>query len=599
MTGKIQANTQIEQDLDKALSLHKQGQLEQAEVLYRSVLEREPDHADALHMMGVLACQAGNFTAGLKLIGRALEENAANPFYHNNYGYTLMAVGQLDRALDHLNKALALKPDYVDALNNLGRVYQVRGNLSRALMCYRRALDLNPRFASAFNNMGTVLHARGQLQEAVDNYHQAVTVDPSFSAAYNNLGAALLKLGRTDQAKAILEGALEQTPDNPDLLANLAELCEKTQQPEQAASYIEKALAQAPLHPAANRLASVRLRRQGKLREALDGLVAVPIPEFDPLVARELHFELGTLYDRLAESDLSFTHYTEGKHLQAQSARYSGTDQNRYWSEVRTITEAVTREWVETWIDLPADLVGPAPVFLLGFPCSGSVLLNEILACHPRLRVMEGNPALDLIRREVGRLPEGYPAALSMLSGADAARLRSVYWRAVRERAGFESGPGLVDSFPLNMVQAGLITRLFPEAKVINLVRHPLDVCLSCYFHPFEIDNIGSGFLSLDNTASLLVAAMAAWQRSAELLSLTICTVKYEELLAAPGPETRKLVEWLGLEWDAALLPGVERTAAGAPRSRWKRYSRYLEAVRDRLEPLARNLGYAMSIMRS
>lgn len=609
MMEKTEKNNAVDRDLDKALQYHQNGSLEQAEILYRSVLEQAPEHSDAMHMLGVLACQTGNLDEGLKLLARSVTTNKDNPFFHNNYGYMLMAAGQLDLALDHLNIALSLKPDYVDVLNNLGRVYQSRGNLARATMCYRRALDLKPQFSAALNNLGSVFHARGRMSEAVTYYLQAVTVNPNFPEACNNLGAALLETGQTEQAETVLKQALAIAPQNAEVLFSLAELYEKTQRIKDAESYLEKTLVLSPRHPSANRLAAVLLRRKGLISEALDQLLDIPVPEHNPEVARNIHFELGTLYDRLNESEKAFYHFSEGNRLQNMTGQYHRADKDRYLGVVKKLSETYSREWIDSWSTPAVVETGPSPVFLMGFPCSGATLLNRILDNHPRLRVMDEKPALELVCRELNAFPERYPASLAGLNKDDIIRLRSVYFSAVKEYIGIDSNSILIDKLPLNMIRVGVIARLFPGAKIIFLVRHPLDVCLSCFIRLYKLDDASANFQTLEDTSAMYAGVMDLWQQYTSLLPLSLYVMKYENLVEDTETEVGGVLEFLDLEWDDSVLrfavQGETQSKVNTQdyrqltepiysraTNRWKRYEKYLAPVREILGPFIKRLGY-------
>ena len=174
-----------------AVEHHRGGRLQAAEQIYRQILAVQPDHADALHLLGVIAHQAGKPDEAVACYRRALELKPDLADAYNNLGKTLRNQGKLDEAVACCRRALELKPDYADAHNDLGNVLQEQGKPDEAIACYRRALELKPDLAQAHNNLGVVLKEQGRLDEAVSCYRRALELKPDFSGAHSNLLLAL------------------------------------------------------------------------------------------------------------------------------------------------------------------------------------------------------------------------------------------------------------------------------------------------------------------------------------------------------------------------------------------------------------------------
>lgn len=208
--------------LAQALGLHQTGRLSEAESLYRQILAREPNHADATHLLGVLAHQKGQHEAALELIGRAIALNNKAPQFHANRGQVLRTLGRFAEAEASYRQALALKPDYLDAQMSLGVLAQAQGRPEQAAEAYRRALALKPDLAEAHNNLGNALEDLGKLGEAVTSYERAVALRPRDAGMLYNLAAALLAGGDAAKALAIARRALAiaETPEIKILLGN-------------------------------------------------------------------------------------------------------------------------------------------------------------------------------------------------------------------------------------------------------------------------------------------------------------------------------------------------------------------------------------------
>ena len=186
-------------------------------------------------------------------------------------------------------------------------------------------------------------------------------------------------------------------------------------------------------------------------------------------------------------------------------------------------------------------------MFLVGFPRSGTTLLDQILDAHPALTTMEEKDALDQVRRAVDRLPGGYPEALAGLDDAAVDGLRRLYWAEVARHLGDRGGQTLVDKMPLNTIDAGLIYRLFPGRRILLALRHPCDVVLSGFMQAMQPNAAMMLFDSLVSTAQFYAQVMDLWSVYRAVLPLTVLTVRYEDLVADLPGETQRILSFPGL----------------------------------------------------
>jgi protein O-GlcNAc transferase len=245
----------IQQELELALQHHHAGRLAEAEAIYRQILARQPDHADALHLLGVIAHQREQHQLAVELIGQAIVINPQKAIYHNNLGLTLMsqnriaaaigayqaalriepgnayvhnnmgvaleADGQVDAAIKAYQTTIGFKADYSEAYNNLGNALAAQGHSGAAADAYHEALRLKPDHADAWNNLGNLLRNQGRLDEANRAYRQAIRVKPDFSMAYENLGGVLKDQGQLEEAIGAYRAALRLKPDDPSAHSNI------------------------------------------------------------------------------------------------------------------------------------------------------------------------------------------------------------------------------------------------------------------------------------------------------------------------------------------------------------------------------------------
>ena len=259
----------LQQALELAIEQHGAGRLAEAEGIYRQVLGQQPDHPDALHLLGVLAHQVGRDEIAVELIRRALAVNPAAAVFHRSLGDALSARGELDAAIGAYRRALELKPADADAGHNLAIALKDRGRVGEAIAAYRAVLQLRPDFAAAHYNLGNALLQQGQRDEAIDAYRRAVRLRPDLADAHHNLGTALSGQGRREEAVAAYRRALELQPDGADTWISLGQARQDQGQPDEAIAAYQRAIQLRPDAAEAHNNLGNALTSRGRLDEAI------------------------------------------------------------------------------------------------------------------------------------------------------------------------------------------------------------------------------------------------------------------------------------------------------------------------------------------
>ncbi|MDA1090048.1 MAG: tetratricopeptide repeat protein [Proteobacteria bacterium] len=193
--------------------LYQNGQMAEAEAVYRQVLDIDPGHAEANHLLGVVAHQTARVELAVELISKAVQAMPGNAIYHLNLGNALNGLGRFKDALASYVRALVIQPEFAEAHSNRGNAERDLGQLDAALVSYRAAVALKPDFAEAHNNLGNLYRDLERPQDAVDSSQRAIAARPGYAAAYNNLGNGFRDLGRVDDAVASYEAAIGLSPD--------------------------------------------------------------------------------------------------------------------------------------------------------------------------------------------------------------------------------------------------------------------------------------------------------------------------------------------------------------------------------------------------
>jgi hypothetical protein len=280
--------------------------------------------------------------------------------------------------------------------------------------------------------------------------------------------------------------------------------------------------------------------------------------------------------------------------------RRTGSEQRE---ALRRLGQTITPKWAA---ELPAAPAGkrPSPAFVVGFPRSGTTLLDTFLMGHPETQVLEELPLVRSAELALGDMTE-----LPQRSTVELEHARASYFAGLESHVGGGAGRLLIDKLPLNMLGAPVIHSLFPDARFIFAQRHPCDVVLSCFMQAFALNNSMASFLDIRDAADFYDAAMTVWTRSREILPIKAHTVVYEELVVDPEATLRPAIEFLGLEWRGELLDHratakargriitpsynqVTQPLSRGPSGRWRRYEKQLAPVLPILLPWAERLGY-------
>ncbi len=520
-----------------------------------------------------------------------------------------LRAGRPDDAVRQLNDLLARQPDHADALHMLGVLCCSADRHEQGARLLSRSVALAPGMPGAWPNLGNALSALNRYTDAAQAYERVLALNAGHVDALIGLARCRSRLKDFDAAERHLRRAIEIEPEHAVALARLAELCEESNRVAEALALSERGLAQAPDHPMLNLIAARCERRGGDLdaaAERLENLTALALTDSQ---ARAAAFEQVRVYDRLGQTDAAWQAALRGNALAERSWSGAVDDAKRALDQLE---EQLTRFTPALLDDLGTDPVDDGltdPVFLVGFPRSGTTLLDQILDGRPQLQVMMEKTIANRLQQVVAALPGGYPQALSDLTEAQVRQLRQRYFDEVDTVMTRDPEVRLLDKLPLNTAKIALLYRVFPGAHFVFAARHPMDVVLSCFLQDFELNHAMANFLSAPAAARYYAAVMALFERFRDHLDLRLHVTRYEDLVDDPEAATQALFAFLDLPWDASAAdhtrnvrergridtPSYHQVAEPLYRravARWRRYADHLEDVRPIVMPYASRLGY-------
>ena len=514
--------------------------------------------------------------------------------------------GELQRAAENAAEVLKLAPDNPDALHLMGLCLLQAGDARRAAALIREASLRKPGDAQLFHNLGIACAEAGDVTGALSAFTRAAMLDPGHAESRFNLGALSEAIGDAVGAERAYRDTLGLAPRHAGAMAGLAMLLEQRNALDEAAQWNSAALREVPEEPLANLTAAQLDLRADRAAEAVPRLERLLAG--DRLTARNRALaagRLGAAFDRLGKAEQAWPQFLTAKAALREVPQPAQDGEGVYGFAA---TARMARHADALLKDVPPSS-GPAPVFLVGFPRSGTTLLDQILSGHPDVAVLEEKDTLlDVLHAHV--LGD---AELQGFIGLDAAGLepwRRAYWQRVAEfMPGRPADAVFVDKLPLNSVFLPLMQRLFPTAKFLFALRDPRDVVLSCFMQSFDLTEAMRHFLSLEETARYYAAVMGVGAAAAERLDpARLHRVRYEQVVADTEGEAHRLLEFLGLAWQPSVLdfqstarakrintPSYSQVAEPIytrAKERWKRYETQLEPVMPVLEPFVKRFGY-------
>ncbi|MCC7508073.1 MAG: tetratricopeptide repeat protein [Planctomycetes bacterium] len=549
----------------------------------RKACQLEPTNAEFLSNLGQMLLEDGDTEEALQRLANAVKLNPRLSAARNNYGNALREAGRLDEAEAQYNEALKQNPQLAITHNNIGQLNQERGNYAEAMRWYEQSLKLDPRAAKTVCNYASVLAELDRILEAERLYVQAAKMDPGCAEAHIGLGAVAQRRGDTAPALAHYDRAEQANPRLPALYVGRSGVLNHLGRFDDAEKNLRRALQLDPGCPGA--------------WESLAGLLKAKMPAADlaglraalqaPTSKRSngmqsLHFAMGVYADATkdyatAAPQLALANELQEQSWQRRGLAYSADEHTMYVNEMVRVFDAAHFKRTAGWGN-----ASEVPVFILGLPRSGTTLVEQVLASHPRVF---GADELRLARDSF----ESLPAVTGAASRWEAvAALNRDHVQAVADAhlkrllAYAPTADRISDKMPENYLHIGMILTLFQNAKIIHLRRDLRDVATSCW-------NTHFGQIRWANTQANIASHFANYWRVMQhwrnVLPGRFHEVRYEDMVDDLEPHARKLLEFVNVEWDDRCLQfhKTERTVrtASVTQVREPLYKRSVERWRN------------------
>jgi tetratricopeptide (TPR) repeat protein len=459
-------------------------------------------------------------------------------------GIRCMDQGAYTEAIGILQHLLKIDPHHAVALNNLGAAFSKLSQYQEAEKYFRAAINERPDFADAYSNLGTVSRWRGNFDESEKSLRTALKLNPSHLDARTNLGTTLALLSRFREAKGYFNKVLKAQPRNADALFGMGQIASMEGRFDESEKIFKRALQASPKMPAAWAALS-GLRKMTHADEAwLRSVEEIAGSGTPAMETATLHFAMGKYHDDVGQFAQAFKHYRNANELLKPIAdnydRVARTtfvdDQIRLHSREKV---AAARGGASASMK---------PVFVVGMMRSGTSLTEQIIASHPMAAGAGELEYWNTVTRDHG-------AAIGqgqfLIDEPAKKSVAETYLRTLDQVSG--TALRVVDKAVLNSDHLGVIHAVFPNARIIYMQRDPIDTCLSCYFQNFSLaHNFTLDLSDLAHYYQEHHRLMNHWRTV--LPQGSILDVPYEELVADSEEWTRKMLDFIELEWDARCL---------------------------------------------
>lgn len=599
--------------VQRALQLFESGDYAGAKPILESLSKSADVEPQVQSRLAFIYIQQGDFVTAESILRRV--EHVAKSDVQSLYWLAVSVAqqGRLTEAKALYESVLEAAPQMPEAHNDLGHVLRGLGDARAAESHFRAAVDINPRLLGPLYNLGLGCAQQGRYEEAEAWYRRAIEVDGAHFQTLNNLANVLRQTDRMNEALEYYRKALNVRPDAGFVHANLAHSLENLHRLDEALEHARKALEYEPMNPVASLVAAQVNRRQGKLKEAAACIEALSRVELPVQQSAAINAELGHIHDRMGAFQQAFSAWSRSNQAwvhalgpeRSQDPAYPEyvADVGRYFDTVENLS------WPTSFPESHVE----APFMLAGFPRSGTTLMEAMLCAHSEVSSSREAPILGrLISALSETLGAGveYPRLLDAMDDASCLAARSRYEEIRRKNVPASDGfRHFLEKLPLNIVELGMVRRVFPDAKIVVMLRDPRDACLSAFAQAFQPNRAMALFLTVEGAARLYAQVMDLWLQYRRDLGLEFIEVRYEDLVARPESTMRDTLSFLGCDWQAQVLDYHEvagRTYARTPSyqdvtapvydrsiGRWKQYQEMLEPAMPMLDKYVKEFGYA------
>ena len=507
-------NNDLKKNLSLALANIEKNNLDQASNIYKKILKKNPNNFDANFNLGTILAKKNNLNESVEFLEKASSINPNNEKIFNNLGLIYLNLGKNEKALDAINKAIKLNPESPIAYTHLGLIYSNLGKVNEALKSYLKSIKLNPKNISAIYNIGNLYKRMNDIENSEIYLNKTLELNSAHLPAYNNLLELYDLSNQNKKFEELLKKSSNYFKQNATIDLFRAKLLYKSKKFDEVLEILQNI--------------NFGLDENFKENSRLE------------LIAKS--------YDQIGKYNLAYNFFKKNNELTYKIDKNNANKEiflERIKNRIKYFGNLNFNDWqVEKNEDSLID-----PIFLIGFPRSGTTLLDTILRSHPSIDVLEEKPIVDKYIEELEKKIGSNFEILKSSNPSLKKQMRNFYFDQ-RNKYLNDSKKIIIDKMPLNIIYVGEIIRYFPKSKFIFALRHPNDCVLSCFMQNFLLNNAMANFLNVKDAALMYDLVMKLWEIFNSKFSLDFHTIKYEDLISNFKGSVSNLLKFLDLSWS-------------------------------------------------
>jgi len=563
----------MKNDLDLALEKIKKKDFSEAIKLYEKILNQEPENFDANLNLGSIYAQTKNFSMASELWSKAIKINPNIPDVHNNLAMVEITLKNYDKAIEYAQNAITLNPKFFLAFNNLGIAQKERGDYEDAKSSFQKSISINPKGFLAYYNLGIINYELNDAVNSEKSYIESIKFNPKYISSYINLLNLYEKLNKIEKLEELLNQAKKIFPENDTLKLIEGKLNFKIKNYEKNSTLLK----------------SLNFNNTNKNREILRLTI----------LAKSL--------DKIGNYSDAFKYFQDANNLNFEINK-NKVDKNKIIEIIEKRINFFKNSENFSWNNKDQKNSYNDPIFLVGFPRSGTTLLDTILRSHPKVNVIEEKPIISKFIEKLNTKLNSNLEKMNSLDEESISEIKNFYY-SIRDKYIYENKEIHIDKMPLNLIHAAEIIKFFPNAKFIFAIRHPCDCVLSAFMQSFSLNDSMANFLTLEDTIFFYSKLMELWNIYTNSLKINYHMIKYENVVSNFNEAINNLLIYLNLEWSDEIIKfhetaakrglistpsydQVNRPIYSESVGRWKNYEKEFSNIKFKLESWIKIFNY-------
>ncbi len=591
-----------------AIALEKNRFPKEAINTYLKCLSVNPSQPLCLNNLGQLYQALNQPQNAIPYYERALKIDPQNSKIIRNLAYCLLATKQnlpaihYLKTLFHSNKANENDcENFLLTLSQLGLFHEIATVSESILAQFPNNIHLH-------NLVGTAFIQLKEHLRAIETLKKCLKINPSHTQTMYNLISAYAMAGEYKKLNKLVKQVTKK--NNQETLIFICSIYEKLFKLKKAKYYCLKGLKKYPQNAELHYVKAKLLRHKKKYTKALTSIkTALSLCDNKNLQA-DLLFEKSQILNKKHQYEEAFKTAQKANNIRVKLLPSSST-KHQYIQTCQRVSDSFKKYSAQKPFD-SEQKNGEDLIFIFGFPRSGTTLLDSILSACKDTVILEETPIIkDLFNRINHQDPGQYFKQISSLTEQQKTDLRTTYYSSIGKYINWKKGQTVVDKSPMNTSLIGFIYTLFPHAKFVFSERHPLDICVSCFFQNFKSSAFLMNLATLSDTAKTYNAMLTVWQTTVDTMQIKVHHQSYEKLVSNFSKEVRQLINFLGIAWDENILnyqnnlktrgviPNPSYDQVNQPiyqtaKNRYKNYLPHLDEAIEILQPWIERFGYTV-----